>query len=42
MKRLEDMTKEELFKLCVELMIDGAEVQGRDVEDFAENYDVKW
>lgn len=40
--RIEDMTKEQLFDLCVELMNDGAEVQGVEVEEFAEWYKVKW
>lgn len=42
MKRLEDMTKEELYELCVNLMREGAEVQGCEVEVFAEWYGIKW
>ena len=42
MKKLEDMTKEELFYLCVDLIQDGAEVQGEEIEDFAKKYKVEW
>lgn len=43
MKKLEDLTKEELFQLCVDLMVDGADVQGMTVEDFAKEFHkIEW
>ena len=42
MKKLEDMTKEELYDKCVELLRDGAEVQGQDMETYANAYEIDW
>jgi len=42
MKKLEDMTKEELYYLCAELLRDGAEVQSQYVEEYAKSYGVDW
>lgn len=42
LKRLEDMSYSELFNLVVDLIIDGAEVQGVDNEVFAEDFGVDW
>lgn len=41
LKRFEDLTRDDLIALCVELMTDGAEVQGWEVEYFAEVYGIK-
>jgi hypothetical protein len=43
MTKLEDLTKEELFELVLDLMRDGAEVQGCSIKEFAEDYhDIDW
>lgn len=42
MKKLEDMTKEELYELVVDLICDGAEVQGCSECCFAERFGVDW
>jgi hypothetical protein len=42
MKKLEDLTEEELYWLVIELINDGAEVQGWSKKEFAENFGIDW
>ena len=41
-KSIEDLNERELKSLVYDLMRDGAEVQGIEVEDFCSDYELEW